>query len=284
MRRNGVLGSAAGLVPFGHVGWGFRERSEFLCRAAEYLADGLDCGQRVAYVGEADPDVLRAELAAVRGLAEHPGFDDIDVHSAWSYYPFHAGTDVVDATAAVSRYLEVAERAVADGHTGFRAVVDVTPVVRTAAQRDELATLEHLVDRHMAVAPFSALCAYDLTELGDHAAELICLHPFVAHDTTDFRLFADPVAEVDCALRGEVDAASMRTFDATLRRIWPPADRREFLIDARGLEFIGQRQLRLLDEFARERGQSVLLRTDRPIPARLVEVLRLDHVRVQRCG
>ena len=40
-RHHGVVDSAGGLDPFGHLGWGYRSRPEFLARAAEYIADGL---------------------------------------------------------------------------------------------------------------------------------------------------------------------------------------------------------------------------------------------------
>lgn len=155
-------------------------------------------------------------------------------------------------------------------------------MARTAAQRDELAALEYLVDRHMAVSPFSALCAYNLTELGDAAGELICLHPYVADDTTAFRLFADIDTEQGCVVSGEIDAASTHVFGTTLSRVWPLTEGREIHVDATGLEFIGQRQLRLVDELAGRHGQQVVLLTDRSVAGRLVEVLRLQHVRVQR--
>jgi hypothetical protein len=34
-RRHAVLDSAAALTPFGHAGWGYRDRGEFFSRAAE---------------------------------------------------------------------------------------------------------------------------------------------------------------------------------------------------------------------------------------------------------
>jgi hypothetical protein len=70
MREHGNLGSAAGSVPFGHLGWGYRDRAEFLRHAAAYIADGLRRNQRVAYVGEASGEALRAELTAMSRIDE----------------------------------------------------------------------------------------------------------------------------------------------------------------------------------------------------------------------
>lgn len=35
---------------FGHIGWQYQERDDFLCRAAEYLAIGLNLDQQMVYV------------------------------------------------------------------------------------------------------------------------------------------------------------------------------------------------------------------------------------------
>ena len=69
-RRHGVVDSAGGLIPFGHLGWGYRDRSEFLTRAAEYITDGLIQNQWVEFVGDGSPDQLRAELDSIAGLVE----------------------------------------------------------------------------------------------------------------------------------------------------------------------------------------------------------------------
>lgn len=67
-------------LPFGHVGWGFCERAEFLRRAAEYIADGVRQNQRVVYVGEADSEVLLAELAAMSQIVSHLVGGSIEGH------------------------------------------------------------------------------------------------------------------------------------------------------------------------------------------------------------
>jgi anti-anti-sigma regulatory factor len=280
MRTHGFANTAAGLLPFGHMGWAYHSRDEFLTRAAEYLLDGLNNGQRVAFVAEETTDVLRAELAAIPQLRDHPHFDDIEVLSAAGYYPFHEGTDVIDPAVAIARYLDAADTAIRDGYNGFRAAVDVTSVARSTEQRDELTALEYLVDQLMAVRPFSALCAYDVGELGAEAGEVLCLHPFFGPHTSEFHIFADEDPAVDCVLSGELDQSSAQVFTSALRRILPLTPAGTVRIDAQGLQFISHRQLLQLNELAREHERTIVLVTSQGVPMRLVELLQPSHVRV----
>lgn len=280
MRPHGVIDSASNVVAFGHMGWGFRDRAEFLTCADEYIADGLRQNQLVAYVGEASVSELRAELAGMPRLTGSPDLDQIDVRSAADYYPFQPGTDILDAETAVSRYLAAADDAVARGFSGFRAVVDVTSVARTVAQREALSRLEFLVDQQMARRPFSALCAYNFTELGSAARELVCLHPFVSARSTSFQLFADPSADVLFALTGELDASNRHVFAATLDRIWPTPASTTLRVDATELSFIDHRSLMALDDVARRHQQLVELHTEQSVASRLIDLLALSAVRV----
>ncbi|AFM17042.1 hypothetical protein Mycch_2267 [Mycolicibacterium chubuense NBB4] len=278
MRSHGIVESAAGLLPFGHMGWGYRNRDEFLCRAAEYLVDGLDHGQRVAFVGAGTVDGLRAELAAFPRLRDHAGFDSIVVLAADEYYPFHAGTDIIDSEVAIARYLEATDTAIRDGHSGFRAAVDVTAVARTPQQRDELTVLEYLVDQLMAVRPFSALCAYDVGELGPDAIEVLCLHPYLSPQAAGFQIFADGDPRTDCVLSGELDQSAAQVYSTTLRRILPLMPPGAVQIDARGLQFIAHRQLLQLNDIACEHGRRIVLTTSQHVPRRLIELLQPSHI------
>ena len=115
MREHGNLGSAAGSVPFGHLGWGYRDRAEFLRHAAAYIADGLRRNQRVAYVGEASGEALRAELTAMSRIDERLDWGDVEITPATEYYHFHPG-DVIDAEPVVARCVAAAEQAIDDGY------------------------------------------------------------------------------------------------------------------------------------------------------------------------
>src|SRR5262245_49512976 len=107
MRRHGVLESAAGLTPFGHLAWGYRDRAEFLSRAAEYIADGLRLNQFIAYAGEGTREALRSELAKMPGIGEYLDSGGIEVTPAEDHYAYLPGTDVIDADEAVAKYLSL---------------------------------------------------------------------------------------------------------------------------------------------------------------------------------
>jgi anti-anti-sigma regulatory factor len=280
MRAHGYLGSAAGLVPFGHLGWGYRDRAEFLRHAAAYIADGLRHSQRIAYVGEASGESLRAELTAMSQIDQRLDWGDVEITPATEYYHFRPG-DVIDAEPVVARCVAAAERAIDDGYRGLRTVVDVTPLARTPEQRDALARLEYLVDHEMAARPYALLCGYDTAELSTAAAELVCLHPFVGKGSVPFRIYANPDADVHFALAGEIDAASNDLFTTTLQRIWPLMTDHTLRIDASNLEFIGHQQLRMLEESAREQDRKVVLCTNQRTAVRLVDLLDLSNVRVE---
>jgi anti-anti-sigma regulatory factor len=281
-RKHGVLTSAAGMIPFGHLGWGYRDRGEFVERAAEYIADGLDQNQWVEYVGARSPEQLRAELAAMPGLVERADAGDIKVTPSVEFYGVPPGTDVVDPQTAVATRCEAVEKAIADGYMGFRVVSDVTALARAPVQRAAFARYEFLIDQKMAVLPCSALCAYDLDKLGPDAAGLICLHPFVGHDAPPFRLYAEP--GTGFVLTGELDAASDELFTTTLQRMWPLSADDPFIVDAQNLGFIGHRQLLTFEECARSGGRNIVLRSDQAYLARLVDLLELDHVCVKPAG
>jgi anti-anti-sigma regulatory factor len=279
MRRQGVLDSAAGLTPFGHLAWGYRDRAEFLGCAAEYIADGLRQNQYVAYVGEGTRETLRSELAKMPGIGEHLDSGGMEATPAQDHYVQVPGTDVIDTDQVVAKYLAAVEQAIAKGYNGFRTVSDITPVARTHEQRDALARLEYRVDQQMAMLPFSGLCGYNISELGTAAEELICLHPFVSKGSVTFRLYADPEADVDFAISGEIDAAANKLFDTTLQRVWPLQSSHTLHIGAQALKFISHEPMFGLEERAREQGRKVVLSTNQPAISRLVDVLDLIHVR-----
>lgn len=278
-RKHGMVASASGLIPHGHLGWGYRDRSEFVARAAEYIADGLDQNQWVEYVGGGTRKQLRAELAAMPGIAGRPDVGDIKVTSSLEFYGVPAGTDVVDPKIAVALRCAAAEKAIEHGYNGFRVVSDVAAVTRTPAQRAAFARFEFLIDQKMAVLPISALCAYDLNQLGPEAGGLICLHPFVGDGAPPFRLYAQP--ETGFALTGEIDAASDELFTTTLQRIWPLTADAPLVIDAQNLGFITHHQLLSLDGCARSSGRNIVLRADPTVLTRLVDLVKLTHVSVE---
>lgn len=279
-------GSAACPAParwtrFGHLGWGYHNRADFLGRAAEFIAACLRDNQRVAYIADDGHAALRAELSGIPAVAESVASGAIDVIPAADFYVFASGGNVVHAELTLSKYVAAVEQAITDGYRGFAAVVDVTSVARTTEQRAAMAALEYLGDQQIALRPFSALCGYDIGQLGPAAGELICLHPSANKDATNFRLYAEPEAGMTFALAGEIDAAGHQLFATTLERIWPLSRGDTLRIDAQQLQFISHRQMSLLEECARAHNREVVLWTDQPVPTRLVDLLKLTSVRVE---
>jgi len=264
---------------FGHIGWEYRDPGEFLLRAAEYVADGLNLDQRVGYVGADDPATMRAALAAA-GL----GTDAREVHvkTVPEHFLFQGG--VVDAERMTERYAAAAVAAVADGYSGLRIAIDVTPVVRTPAQRDAQAALEFLGDRRISTLPVAVMCGYNVAELGDAAAGLLCLHPAAGPSSVPFQLYAQPAGRNAIALAGTLDAASEPLFLTTLQRVLPLLSHDTLEIDARELEFVGHRQLCLLDRYCAAHGRTALLRSDRAVVHRLVNLLEFANVRIETTG
>ncbi|GGS60220.1 MULTISPECIES: MEDS domain-containing protein [Actinokineospora] len=275
MRAHGVVDSAAGLRPFGHLGWAYRDRADFLARAREYIIDGVAEGQWIEFVG--DGDTLRDELVSLSGVPT----SDIGVATVAEFYEF-AG-DVVDPVASVDKQVRAVETAVDAGYTGVRAVVDATAAALTPEQRAAFARFEYLIDQKMSSLPISTVCGYDLGRMDKTATtELVCLHPFTNPGSSLFRIYADGPSEF--ALSGELDASCVAVFATTLRRTLPLSAARDLRIDGRGLVFIDHRALARLDAVLGEVGATAVLSTSCLVAARLSDIMTLRNLRVDPVG
>lgn len=243
----------------------------------EFLADGIALGQRVRYVATGR---VEQHMEMLRGLARLGG-GRRDAVQAVSLEAMYRTGAVVEPAAQVRAYAAATDEAVADGFTGLRVAADATPLAREPEQLEAFTRYEHLVDRYMTRRPFAAMCAYDSAELGATAVtQLACMHPVATVDSTPFRLHA--TADADAALSGELDMASRTVFPVALERIGAGTHDGELVVDASGLTFIDQHSLLALDGFARRRGVTVVLRDGWPGAVRLIEILEIRHVRVER--
>jgi anti-anti-sigma regulatory factor len=277
-RKSAVVASAAGLVPFAHVGWGFKDRAEFRARAGEYIADGLAHNQWVQFVGEGSREQLRAELATMPAIADRLHDGGIGVTPAMEFYAMASGSDVVHPKNAVAAWVAAVQDAVEDGCAGFRVVTDATALARRPDQRDAFADFEFRLDQQMAVLPASALCAYDTSQLADDANGLVCLHPYVRQKGPTFRLYAQPGAAF--ALTGYIDVANDALFTTALQRIWAMSADDPLIIDAQGLEFVSHQHLYTIDHYARTDGRKVVIHTEQRVLTRLGGLLDLTNVQV----
>ena len=256
----------------------FDDHAEFRAAAVDFLADGLARGARVRYIAPAEEDTLRDDLAPLTGMpqARRPGA--VEVLSVRGTY---AGLEAcVDAQTQVDAYTADTVAALADGFTGFRVAAEVTELVRTPAQLDAFCRYEHQADRLMSRIAFTAMCGYRRAELGDDAvSQLACLHPAGGAEQAPFRLHATRGADI--ALSGELDLTTVDMFATAVDRTGLANGAPEIVVDATGLEFADHRNLLVLERMADRYGRTVVLRTARRWPARLVAALDLTHVRVE---
>ena len=257
------------------------DRSAFRSAAVAFLADGLARGLRVRYVAEGDADALWADLAPLMRLpqARRPGAVEVSTVR----HAYESVAAVVDVDAQVRSWAADTAAALADGFAGYRAAADCTSLVRTPEQLDAFARYEHRVDRLMTTVPFSGLCGFRRDALDDDTiAQLACLHPAGGGAHAPFRLHATPSA--DAALSGELDVSTVDLFATALDRVGlhdAPAD---VVIDASDLDFVDHRNLFLLEQLGQRHDRSVVLRTDRRLLHRLVAVLGMTRVRVERAA
>ena len=259
----------------------FDDHAEFRAAAVEFLADGLARGARVRYIAPLDDETLRADLAPLGRMpqARRPGA--VEVLSVAGTY---AGLEsCVVAQTQVDAYTVDTRAALAGGFTGFRVAAEVTMLVRTPTQLDAFARYEHQADRLMTRVPFTAMCGYRRAELGDDVvAQLACLHPGGSAEQAPFRLHAS--RDADVALSGELDLTTVDLFEAAVDRTGLVNGADQVVVDATGLDFADHRNLLVLERMAQRYGRTVVLRTARHWPARLVAALDLSRVRVEHCG
>lgn len=265
--------------PYGHVCWSYDDPAAFDSRAREFLAEGLAAGERVWYVASEPPGAVVERL---RGVSV---FEDGFRRGAARVVPVdstYSGSGVVDPVAQVGVYASATGDALAAGYTGLRVLADATPLVRTSAQLDAFARYEHLIDRYMRTRPMSALCAYNRLELGDQAvAELACLHPVTNADEVLFQLYACDPDDGCATLTGELDPSNHELFATALERAdLRPVDG-QLVLWAPRLRYVDHRSLLHLQDYARRRGATAVLRTSRSPATRLVELLDLADVRVE---
>ncbi len=282
-RRHGVLDSAAGLIPFGHLGWGYHRRRDFAQRANEYLTDGLRHGQRVVYVGAGTVDTLNEEVDGVRRHMP------VDVADGWvevipvdEFYVFERGSDVVDPDASVLARVAATEQALAQGFAGFRAVVDVTAVARTERQRESFSMFEMLIDQQMARLPVSALCAYDISALGAAADKLVCLHPYVNVGSVPVRVYTGIGA--DLTVSGHLRSHSRHDVIDLLQVAWRRSGQPAVTVDARavgGDNHAAARTLADLDAAAARDGVTLTVWTVHAAAADLAALLGLQHIKIE---
>src|SRR5688572_27525349 len=262
-----------------HVCWAFGDRAEFVLRAADYLREGMACGDRVFYIAPGDPESVHAEISVIDGFHDAVISGAAQVIAVGSAYD---GFTPIDPVQQVRYYAEATERALADGHTGLRVAADVTSQVLTPAGLEAFARYEHLVERYMVNHRLTALCGYDRTVLTcEQVAQLACLHPQASPDAAQVRLYASADPQVTVVLAGEIDMASHQLLASALERADPAGDHSAITIDATALEFIDHHGLHVLARYLARRAATAVVRCRRNSSlATLLHVLALPRLQM----
>lgn len=270
MRTSGVTDVVVGMNPNDHLCWPFDDFAEFRARAAEFLVDGLQQGQRVCYVARGDD--LATHLESEPVLAEALRDGRAEVAGLQSRY------QPVTPEAQVEAYAEATRAAIRDGFTGLRVAADATALVRSSDSLDAFCRYEHLIDKYMTAEPFSAMCGYHRAELSEPAiARLNSLHPVNNAWCAPFRLHATADG---IALHGEIDGVSLDLLSLALQNAAPARD--PLRVDATGLRFIDHHGLLALHGYARSNAATLVLRSQRSSLPRLVSLLELRDVECVR--
>jgi anti-anti-sigma regulatory factor len=262
MRRHGLVDSPEHVGLNGHACWGYDDaQGDFRDAAASFLAEGLELGQSLMFVGGPDAEEVARELEPSLQVAPfeaiYPGGRRMANADQWALY---AGAT---------------DQALADGHTGLRVLAEVTSLASPPDAWREHAVWESYADRHMASRPLAALCCFDRTALSEEALSAIAsAHPVVdrrLQKTMPFQLFA---LGDDIAVTGEVDAFSSETFEALLAAGAPADD----VLDLTGLTFIDHTGMRAIVEHSRRLradGRSLIVRGEPAVYRRLADLLRV---------
>ncbi|WP_250442571.1 MEDS domain-containing protein [Actinotalea sp. C106] len=266
------LTTATGRSPGDHVCWWFRGLEEYAQTAREYIREGLDSRQLVAFT-KVTPTGLEhtivSDVAQVGRPADHGRLVLND-----SQVPARR----MSPTSAPSEFDRMTRAAVADGYTGLRVLTDVNDLVRTPDGLRQWIRTEHLIDRYAVDHPLTILCGYDVDDVGEQTvAEAARVHPLTRGALSPFLVRAADTRG-GLALVGEVDRASAANLWGALMAIGPEIPSRVTL-DMSEVEFIDHSSLMAVDRAAHSLDVTVTLVGAKGLTEWLVHTLGLRHVR-----
>ncbi|NMI01216.1 STAS domain-containing protein [Pseudonocardia sp. K10HN5] len=239
---------------------------------AEFSAEGLEDGLRVAYVCSDGAEAAREDLADLSGRDRLLAAGALHVLSARDAY----GTGgPVDPERVVAFFAAATEQALADGFGGLAVSADATKLVGTPAALDAFARYEFLVDRYMAGHPLWALCGYGLELGNDTVTEFALLHAPGPPNEAPARMFG--CADGAIGLAGQFDPGGVAALGRVLPRL-RTADGVTLVVDMADVEYLDHRLLLMLDGYARRSGVAVSLRSAPPFAARLMELLPVSSL------
>ena len=191
MRAQGEVDEVPAAGSSDHLCWIYEDDADFDVAAREYLAGGLDRGERLVCVGERAIESLETmtpPLPDLAGLLARGTIEALTLDQAYSAAgPFGPEQQL-------AYYAAATRRAVDEGYHGLRVLAEISDLAADPAQRAELVRWEHLADRYAVHgAGFSAMCAYRADLPHEALADVAAVHPLVRGPATvsSFRFFVD---------------------------------------------------------------------------------------------
>lgn len=274
-RAFGPVSDAGGLGSGDHVCWVYDNDDDHRAGITRYVADGIDGGERIAYLTDHYDEAAIVACLSAAGLAPRRLIEQgsLVILPARDSYPTN-DAGLYDLDASVAQFRALADQAVADGYTGLRVAGESDFLLETITQAPLLA-YELACDLMVRDAPLTAMCLYDarhqpprrLAEVAAvHAAAIVATS--VVSDLPPFHVWA--AAGDTVALGGEVDFATSETVRGALLG----AVGRAGVIDVSTLGFADVSAIRtILQVAAQMAGQQ-----DRPVikgaPAQMRYVIR----------
>lgn len=247
--------------PGDHVCWVFDSDDDLRTATVIFLDDGLRRGESLLYVGDArDEDALQSQLAMLGDVDQLIADGVLRVQPARALY---APAGRAEPVAQVEAYRVMTDEAVSSGQTGLRVAADATSLVTDEEQRRAFMAYEIAVDRYIANAPMTAMCAYDHRALGGAVADLACVHrrwrtPDASSDPR-FSLYAVGQRLI---ISGDIDISNSARLATALDAAAIATPSADLEIDLTGLSFIDLKGVAVLVEFARALPSDRTLRID----------------------
>jgi ABC-type transporter Mla MlaB component len=276
VRAHGVLSAIPDAGTSDHVCWIYDDDAAFDDAVREFVAGGLDRGERLLCVGERAIDSLRGQAASIGDVDALIAEGALETQTLAQAYEA-AGPFLPENQLA---YYEAATRRAIDaGYRGLRVIAEITALAADPAVRPDLVRWELVADDYIAQGTgFTAMCAYrgDLTR--DALADVATVHPLVhgPDAVPPFRVFFDDDRLV---LAGSVDTFSADRLARVLAA--SPAGAEGAVLDLSLTEFLDVSACRVLARWARDvqaRSLRVEVRDASPLFRRMWRILALDDL------
>ena len=277
-RRTGGLHEPSHLRPGDHICWTYSSEAEHRRVLTGFVADGLQAGQRVAYVAPRGEETRLIDYLRDCGVNANSLIDEgrLILGSAEEGY---CPKGAFDPEESLMGFRAMAEQALADGHTGLRVAGENGWILADWLYRALWPGYEVRVDRMIAGLPLIGMCSFDLRECGNEVmAVMDAVHPLrlgSSAATSTFHLHS--AGDDAVVVRGELDVATSELAESLLEAV--AGDETVGRIDLSELSFADVRGMRAIAAGARAIAENTgVVRLENPPKAfvKAWDLLRLN--------